>query len=77
MKGWKESEEIEFDYYDAPNLRSLLTRASEDIARTRLRQRLANFRQGLKAEIHPAWQRPVERVNCRHVERESVTPDHG
>lgn len=47
MKGWKESEHIEFDFYDAHDLRPLTDRASEETVRARLRQRLSNSRQAI------------------------------
>lgn len=40
MKGWKDSEHIEFDFYDAHDLRPLTDRASEETVRARLRDRL-------------------------------------
>lgn len=47
MKGWKESEHIDFDFYDAHDLRPLTDRASEDTVRTRLRERLSNSKQAV------------------------------
>ena len=47
MKGWKESEHIEFDFYDAHDLRPLTDRASEETVRTRLRQRFSSSRQAI------------------------------
>jgi hypothetical protein len=47
MKGWNEIEHIEFDFYDAHDLRPLTERASEDTVRARLRQRLANSKQAI------------------------------
>jgi len=47
MKGWKESEHIEFDFHDAHDLRPLTDRASEETVRSRLRERFSNSRQAI------------------------------
>ena len=47
MKGWNQSEHIDFDFYDAHDLRPLTDGASEETVRNRLRQRLANSKQAI------------------------------
>lgn len=47
MKGWNVGEHLEFDFYDAHDLRPLTDRASEDTVRARLRQRLVNSKQAV------------------------------
>jgi len=47
MKGWKESMHIEFDFYDAHDIRPLTDRASEATVRARLRERLSNSKQAI------------------------------
>lgn len=45
MKGWKENERIDFDFYDAHDLRPLTDRASEETVKLRLRERMTNAKQ--------------------------------
>jgi len=45
MKGWKQNERIDFDFYDAHDIRPLTDRASEDTVKARLRERMANAKQ--------------------------------
>jgi hypothetical protein len=45
MKGWKENDRIDFNFYDAHDLRPLTDRASEDTVKARLRERMANAKQ--------------------------------
>src|SRR5574341_243192 len=45
MKGWKENDRIDFNFYDAHDLRPLTDRASEETVRARLRERMANAKQ--------------------------------
>ena len=45
MKGWRQGEHIEFNFYDAYDLRPLTDLASEGTVRDRLRQRLSNSKQ--------------------------------
>jgi len=47
MKGWKQSEHIEFDFHDAHDLRPLTDRASEQTVRERLHQRFSNSKQAI------------------------------
>jgi hypothetical protein len=47
MKGWKQSEHIDFDFYDAHDIQPLTDRASEETVRTRLRERLGNTKQAI------------------------------
>lgn len=47
MKGWKQNEHIEFDFYDAHDLRPLTDHASEETVKLRLRMRLGNTKQAL------------------------------
>lgn len=45
MKGWKENERVDFNFYDAHDLRPLTDRASEETVKAALRQRMANAKQ--------------------------------
>src|SRR2546426_10154726 len=47
MKGWKESEHIEFDFPDAHDLKPLTDRATEETVRARLRERFSNSKQAI------------------------------
>jgi hypothetical protein len=45
MKGWKANENIDFNFYDAHDLRPLTDRASEDTVKRRLRERFSSAKQ--------------------------------
>ncbi|MHB8501157.1 MAG: TIR domain-containing protein [Candidatus Acidiferrales bacterium] len=45
MKGWKSNENMDFNFYDAHDIRPLTDRASEETVRKALRERLANAKQ--------------------------------
>jgi len=45
MKGWKANENIDFNFYDAHDIRPLTDRASEETIRQRLRERLSSAKQ--------------------------------
>ncbi len=45
MKGWKENERIDFNFYDAHDIQPLTDRASDDTVKSRLRERMANAKQ--------------------------------
>jgi hypothetical protein len=45
MKGWKKNENVEFDFFDAHDLRPLTDRASEETVKRSLRERMANAKQ--------------------------------
>lgn len=45
MKGWKQNENIDFNFYDAHDLRPLTVNASEDTVKRSLRERMANAKQ--------------------------------
>ena len=45
MKGWKQNQRIDFNFYDAHDLRPLTQRASEATVKASLRQRMANAKQ--------------------------------
>jgi hypothetical protein len=45
MKGWKANENIDFNFYDAHDIRLLTDRASEETVRQRLRERLSSAKQ--------------------------------
>lgn len=45
MKGWKENENIDFNFYDAHDIRPLTDRASEETVKQRLRERMASAKQ--------------------------------
>lgn len=45
MLGWKKNENLEFNFYDAHDLRPLTSCASDDTIKRRLRERMNNARQ--------------------------------
>lgn len=45
MKGWKENDNIDFNFYDAHDIRPLTERATEETVRERLRERMASAKQ--------------------------------
>jgi hypothetical protein len=45
MKGWKQNERVDFDFYDAHDIRPLTDRASEETVKSRLRERMSNAKQ--------------------------------
>ena len=45
MKGWKANENIDFNFYDAHDIRPLTDRASEETVRARLRERFSSAKQ--------------------------------
>jgi hypothetical protein len=45
MKGWKENDRIDFDFYDAHDIKPLTAFASEETVKSRLRERMANAKQ--------------------------------
>jgi hypothetical protein len=45
MKGWKENENVDFNFYDAHDIKPLTDRASEQTIRQRLRERLSSAKQ--------------------------------
>jgi hypothetical protein len=45
MKGWKSNENMEFNFYDAHDIRPLTDRASDETVKARLRERFANAKQ--------------------------------
>jgi hypothetical protein len=45
MKGWKSNENMDFNFYDAHDIRPLTDRASEETVKKALRARLANAKQ--------------------------------
>lgn len=45
MKGWKENENIDFNFYDAHDIRPLTDRASEETVKRRLKERMASAKQ--------------------------------
>lgn len=47
MKGWKENENIDFNFFDAHDLKPLTDRASEATVKQRLRERLSNTKQAI------------------------------
>jgi hypothetical protein len=47
MRGWKANENVDFDFFDAHDLKPLTDRASEDTVKRRLRERLSNTKQAL------------------------------
>ena len=47
MKGWKENDNIDFNFYDAHDIRPLTDRASEETVKQRLRERMASAKQAI------------------------------
>ncbi|MER8371748.1 TIR domain-containing protein [Mesorhizobium sp. M1406] len=47
MKGWKQSEHIDFDFYDAHDINGIRDGSSEDTVKRRLRERLKNTKQAI------------------------------
>lgn len=47
MRGWKANEKVDFDFFDAHDLKPLTNRAGEDTVKRRLRERLSNTKQAL------------------------------
>lgn len=47
MQGWKANENIDFNFFDAHDLKPLTDRAGEDTVKRRLRERLANTKQAI------------------------------
>jgi len=45
MKGWKENDNIDFNFYDAHDIRPLTDSASEETVKQRLRERMASAKQ--------------------------------
>lgn len=45
MKGWKNNENVDFNFFDAHDLRPLTARASEETVKRGLRERMANAKQ--------------------------------
>jgi hypothetical protein len=45
MKGWKSNENMDFNFYDAHDIRPLTDRASEDTVKRALRERFSNAKQ--------------------------------
>lgn len=45
MKGWKSNENMDFNFYDAHDIRPLTDRASEETVKSALRQRFFNAKQ--------------------------------
>jgi hypothetical protein len=45
MKGWKERDHIDFNFFDAHDIASITDRASEDTVKARLRERMKNAKQ--------------------------------
>jgi hypothetical protein len=45
MKGWKANENIDFNFYDAHDIRPLTDRASDETVRQRLRERFSSAKQ--------------------------------
>lgn len=47
MRGWKANEHIDFNFFDAHDLKPLTERAGEDTVKRRLRERLGNTKQAI------------------------------
>lgn len=45
MKGWKTNDKIDFNFYDAHDLKPLTDRANEETTKARLRERMADAKQ--------------------------------
>jgi len=47
MKGWKANENIDFNFFDAHDLKPITDRANEDTVKRSLRERLSNTKQAI------------------------------
>jgi hypothetical protein len=47
MKGWKQNDNVDFDFYDAHEVNKLLDGSGEETVKRKLRQRLANTKQAI------------------------------
>jgi hypothetical protein len=47
MRGWKNNERVDFDFYDAHEVNKLLDGSSEETVKRKLRERLANTKQAI------------------------------
>ena len=47
MKGWKSNENMDFNFYDAHDIRPLTDRASEETIKLRLRERFSSAKQAI------------------------------
>ena len=47
MKGWKQNEKIDFNFFDAHDLKPITDRANEDTVKRSLRERLSNTKQAI------------------------------
>jgi hypothetical protein len=47
MRGWNAQEHMDFDFYDAHDIKPLTDQASEETVRRRLRERLGNTKQAI------------------------------
>lgn len=47
MKGWKQNEKIDFNFFDAHDLKPLTNRANEDTVKRSLRERLSDTKQAI------------------------------
>jgi MTH538 TIR-like domain (DUF1863) len=47
MKGWKQSEHVDFDFHDAHDIKVISDRASEEAVKRTLRERLRNSKQAI------------------------------
>jgi hypothetical protein len=47
MKGWKSSDRVDFDFYDAHDISPVTQLASEETVRRRLRERMGNTKQAV------------------------------
>ena len=45
MKGWKQNENVDFDFYDAHDIRPLTDRAKDETVQQRLRERMVSAKQ--------------------------------
>ena len=47
MKGWKQNDNVDFDFYDAHEMNRLLDGSSEETVKRKLRERLTNTKQAI------------------------------
>ena len=55
MRGWNSQEYMDFNFYDAHDLRPLTDRASDDTVRIRLRELLGNTKQAIVLVGESTW----------------------
>ena len=66
MKDWNESEHVEFDFYEAHDLRPLTDRASKKTVRARLRQATCLRPRRQRKTLEVATAPPIRNLLCEN-----------